>query len=152
MNIVYRLRDNSEFIANVQRATTTTKEFGIEPTDGLFGSAEWWGRVESGKLAKHTLLGLISRVYMASMNDWPEFELTSNEGEKSQWTREVNSRELGVLYEVGRPVELDYVLQRHRPAAWDGGSETKVVLEIRIGDAAQPGVAADGRPQTAARR
>jgi hypothetical protein len=143
MEIVYRLRDNSEFMANVQKATTTTKEFGIEPTDGLFGSGEWWARVDSGQLALHTLRGHVSRVYMASMNDWPEFELTSDSGEKSRWTREANTKEQASMYEVGRHVELDYVLQHHRPAAWDGGSETKVILEIRIGGAAQPAVAAD---------
>ncbi len=136
MNLVYRLRDNLDFIADVQRATTSTKEFGIEPTCGLFGSAEWWGRAESGELATHTLRGYISRVYMGSMNDWPEFELTSDDGEKSSWTREANSKAYASMYEVGRRVELDYVLQRHRPAAWNGGSETKVVLEIRIGSAA----------------
>ncbi len=135
MNIAYRLRDNPEFIANVQRATMATKEFGIEPTDALFGSAEWWSRVESGQLATHTLRGYITRVYMGSMNDWPEFELTSDDGEKSSWTREANSKAHASMYEVGRRVELDYVLQRHRPAAWDGGSETRVVLEIRIGSA-----------------
>ncbi len=96
MNIVYRLRDNREFITSVQKASLTTKEFGIEPTDGLFGSAEWWSRVESGQLASHTLRGCISRIYMGSMNDWPEFELTSDDGEKSRWTREANSKELAI--------------------------------------------------------
>ena len=48
------------------------------------------------------------------------------------------------MYAVERRAEIDYVVQHHRLAAWDGGSETKVVLEIRIGDAAQQSVAADG--------
>jgi len=138
MDIVYRLRDNSEFIASVQRATMTTKEYGIEPTDGLFGSAEWWARVEAGQLARHTIRGCITRVYLASMNDWPEFELTDDNGKKSRWTREANSKAQASIYEVGRRVELDYVFQRHQPASWDGGSETEIVLEIRIGDSTQP--------------
>jgi hypothetical protein len=41
MKIAYRLRDNAKHIAQVQKATLTTDDFGIEPTDGLFGSAEW---------------------------------------------------------------------------------------------------------------
>jgi hypothetical protein len=135
--VVYRLRDDGDFIANVQRATTTTNEFGIEPTDGLFGSADWWSRVDSGRLATHTLRGHVSRVYMAGMNDWPEFEMMSDDGEKSRWTREANTIEQSKMYEAGRRVEVDYVLQRHRPASWDRGSETKVVLEIRLGDAAE---------------
>jgi len=59
-------------------------------------------------------------------------------------TREANSKEQSSMYETDRCVEIDYVVQRHRPASWDGGAETKVVLEIRVGDAVQPGVAADG--------
>ena len=132
MNVVYRLRDDPAFIKNVQQATTTTDDYGIEPTDGLFGSAEWWSRVDSGQLVRHTLRGRITDVYMAGMKDWPEFELTSDEGETSRWTREANTKEQSATYEVGRRVEIDYVLQRHRPASSDRGAETKVVLEIRI--------------------
>jgi hypothetical protein len=45
-------------------------------------------------------------------------------------------------YAPGRPVEIDYVIQRHRPKPFDGGSETEVVAAIRV--AAEPGVAPDG--------
>jgi len=71
-----------------------TKEFGIEPTHGLLGSREWWSEIESGRLRVHTLRGTIGRVYMGSMNDWPEFELVTAEGQKSSWTREAKSIDL----------------------------------------------------------
>ena len=32
-------------LAAMQKATLTTPDFGIEPTDGLFGSAEWWEEI-----------------------------------------------------------------------------------------------------------
>jgi hypothetical protein len=38
MQVAYRLRDDAGHIENVQKATRSTKEYGIEPTDGLFGS------------------------------------------------------------------------------------------------------------------
>lgn len=136
MRVVYRLRDDAEHVANVQKATQTTTDYGIEPTHGLFGSPEWWKCIESGRLAVHTLRGRITDVYMAGMKDWPEFEMVSDAGEVSRWTREANSEEQAALYEVGRPVEIDYVLQRHRPASWDRGAETKIVLEIRVGETA----------------
>ena len=48
MKIAYKLRDDPKHIAQVQKATLTTDDFGIEPTDGLFGSPEWWDRIANG--------------------------------------------------------------------------------------------------------
>jgi len=134
MAVVYRLRQNKTFIEAVQKATLTTDAFGIEPTHGLFGSDEWWGRIISGDLPIHTLSGYITKVYMGSMGDWPEFAMKSDGGEKSQWTRKVNAKEQDALYRVGNRVELDYVIQRHRRASFDRGGEAKCVVEIRILD------------------
>ena len=132
MVIVYSLKEDTRHIEQVQKATLTTKEYGIEQTHGLFGSAEWWTRIGAGELQVHTLKGQISKVYMGSMGDWPMFSIVSDEGNESHWTREVNSAEKDALYRVDSHIEIDYVLQRHRPGAWS--SETRVVLEIRIKD------------------
>jgi hypothetical protein len=132
MRTVYRLRDDLEHIAQVQRATLTTEEFGIEPTNGLFGSTEWWSQIASGLLPTHTASGTIHRLYMGSMGDWPEFELVASDRTKSQWTRYASSVDQSSLYQVGRAVEVDYVLQRFRPKAWNPNEETKVVIEVRI--------------------
>jgi hypothetical protein len=106
MRAVYRLCDDSRKIADVQRATLSTTEFGIAPTHGLFGSEVWWAHIATGTLEVHTLRGAITRVYMGSMGDWPEFEMRSDSGELSRWTREVNSAELAGVYAVGCGVEL----------------------------------------------
>ena len=132
MTTVYELRLDTDFIAHVQKATRTTQEFGIEPTHGLFGSPEWWEHISSGTLPVHHLRGTISRVYMGSMNDWPEFTFRSEAGEESNWSRYGNSPALAAHYAVGRSIELDYVLQRHRPKSFDGGAEHKIPIEIRI--------------------
>lgn len=142
LRVVYRLHDDTEQVAAIQRATSTTDDFGIEPTHGLLGSDEWWRSIETGQLPLQTLRGTISRVYMASMNDWPEFEVRSDTGEVSHWTRESNTSALGLSYAPGRSVEIDYVIQHHRTRSFDGGAETKVVVEIRV--AAEPGVEPDG--------
>jgi hypothetical protein len=134
LKIAYNLRIDEEHIHRVQRATTTTEEFGVEPTHGLFGAAEWWNRIATGDLPVRTASGVITKVYMGSMGDWPEFEMVSDSGEVSQWTRNVNLKEQDALYRVGRQVEVDYVLQRHRPKSWDRGGETKCVIEIRVAD------------------
>jgi hypothetical protein len=133
--VVYRLRDDVEQIKRIQQATLTTEQFGIAPTHGLLGSDEWWAQVSNGLLPTHTLRGVITRVFMGSMGDWPEFEIRDDSGQRSQWTREVASADLDVCYQPHRFAEIDYVVQRHRPKSYDGGAETKVVLEIRVDDA-----------------
>lgn len=138
MHVVYQLKNDTRHIEQVQRATRTTSEFGVEPTHGMFGSDEWWQAVESGSLALHTLKGTIKSAYMAGMNDWPEFCMISDSGEESRWTRETNTPESDALYAVGNRVEIDYVLQRHRPDSWSGGAEFKKVIEIRIADQSSP--------------
>jgi len=143
MIVVYRLKEDQRFIEGVQRATRTTKNFGIEPTHGIFGSDEWWKKIDTGELQVHRLKGRITGLYMESMNDWPVFEMTSDAGEVSRWTRNENGAALKLYralnpyrardpYRVGTLVEVDYVLQRHRPESSDKGAEVKQVLEIRV--------------------
>lgn len=136
MKIAYRLKDDAKHIAQVQKATLTTDNFGIEPTHGLFGSPEWWDRVTGGDLSVHTLRGIVTERFMGSMGDWPMIKVRNDAGEESQWTREVNTREQDALYRVGRRIEIDYVLQRHRRKSSDPKAEHKVVIEIRVGPGA----------------
>jgi hypothetical protein len=133
MQIVYQLQLNQKFIDQVQKATLTTKEFGLQPTHGLFGSPEWWENIKAGKLQMHTVRGVIEQVYMGSQNDWPMCEVLSDDGEKSRWTREVQDFSLDSLYRVGARIEIDYVFQKSKAdATWKPGAEQKNVLEIRI--------------------
>lgn len=132
MKIAYRLRDNPKHIAQVQKATLTTDDFGIEPKDGLFGSLEWWDRIANGELPVHTLRGTITERFMGSMGDWPVIRVVSDTGEESSWTREVNTREQDALYRVGRHIEIEYVLQKHRGKSLALIPEHQVVLEIRV--------------------
>ena len=134
MRTVYQFKNDEQKIADVQKATRTTEQFGVEPTHGMVGTDEWWSNIRDGTLPVHTLRGRISRVYLGSMRDWPEFTLTLPSGESSNWTREADSLQLSQLYVEGRAVELDYVVQHHRKKSWDGGAETKFVLAIRVAD------------------
>ena len=90
MQPVYRLKDDLAHLANVQKATLTTTEYGIEQTHGLFGSDEWWRHIVDGSLPTGTVRGTITRVFMSGHNDWPEFEMQDNSGQLSRWTRETN--------------------------------------------------------------
>lgn len=136
MKIAYRPKDDAKHIAQVQKATLTTDNFGIEPTHGLFGSPEWWDRVTGGDLSVHTLRGIVTERFMGSMGDWPMIKVRNDAGEESQWTREVNTREQDALYRIGRRIEIDYVFQRHRRMSSNPKAEHKVVIEIRVGPGA----------------
>jgi hypothetical protein len=129
---IYRLKADKENIRHVQEATQATEKWGIEPTHGLFGSQEWWQHIHDGTLPVHRLKGTISRLYMDSMNNWPEFTLRSESGKESGWSRYANEPEFAGLYTVGRPIEIDYVTQRHcDKALFD---EDKIPIEIRVAE------------------
>jgi hypothetical protein len=137
MKPAYQLKMDSSRIAAIQKATLNTEDFGIEQTHGLFGSPEWWEQISSGQLPVHTLHGVIVERFWGSMADWPEINVKSDNGETSQWTREVNVREQDALYIPGQRIEIDYVLQRHRPKSISNGGEYKAVIEIRVEPSAQ---------------
>jgi hypothetical protein len=60
MKTISRLADDANKVGLIQKATLTTQDYGIRPTHGLFGSPEWWRKIESGELVKHTISGCIS--------------------------------------------------------------------------------------------
>jgi hypothetical protein len=68
------------------------------------------------------------------MADWPEFELTSDDGTKSHWTRDLTKSNTDAIYRVGVRGEADYVLQEPRKAApdWGLGKIRRIVLAIRV--------------------
>ena len=111
---VYDLHDDHQRIRWMQEATMTTRDFGLVPTHGLFGSAGWWRNIETGNLPSFRQAGLITVVYDIGEGDHPEFSMVDESGIESNWKREVNQAEDDDLYIVGRRVELDYVHQRTR--------------------------------------
>jgi hypothetical protein len=74
----YQLKNDAIFIAQLQKATRNTDNFGIEPTHGLFGAQEWWEQIASGKLALHTLRGVIIEQIWGSVGDWPEIKVEND--------------------------------------------------------------------------
>lgn len=113
MRKIYDLHDDTSFVAQVQNATQTTLEFGFVPEHGIFGTHAWWDAVEDGRIKIHTVEGHIKRVYMGSMNDWPEFEI-DQDGTISSWSRHSTVPEGSSCYVAGRRVRLDYVVQNPR--------------------------------------
>ena len=129
---VYSLAKDTEHIRKVQRATMNTTDYGLVPEHGLFGSDEWWEAIRVGRVATIRTEGVITRVYMGSMNDWPSFELDSS-GHKATWTRKVHRREDDCFYVVGKRACIEYVLQHAKKDLGNlGTTEQEVVLRIAI--------------------
>ncbi len=132
MITIYRLEADKDHITKVQQATEKTDKFGIEPTHGLFGSSEWWQHIREGTLPVYHIKGTISSVHMGSMNDWPEFTVRAENGEEFTWSRYANFPEFASLYSVGRPIEIDYVVQRHRASSLGPGTHERIPIAIRV--------------------
>jgi len=137
---VYDLREDVETVALIQKASLTTKDRGLVPEHGLFGSTEWWWAIDDSVLPIVHVEGLISRVFMSGHNDYEEFEIDSG-GELSSWARVTSGGKGGsperiakaAMYKVGRAVHLTYVKQRFRQTL-SGIPFSKSVLEIWIDD------------------
>lgn len=131
---VYDLREDHQRIRWMQEATMTTKDFGLEPTHGLFGSGDWWQNIADGFLATHYLSGIITNIYNVGEGDHPEFSLVDESGIETTWKREINRAEDDDFYVIGRMIELEYVLQRTRIDLTDLGIDQteKCVLSVRI--------------------
>jgi len=136
---IYDLRRDVEYIQLVQKATVETKDFGLIPEHGLFGSAEWWEAVKRGRIPVRTITGKVSRVYLSGHNDYEEFEIddghakTSGLGLPPKRTTSVSREWRKPLYnQVGAPVRLTYVMQK--PKKQIGlGPEHKCVVGIWLG-------------------
>jgi hypothetical protein len=128
--LVYDLREETDLVRQIQEATLNTEEFGLKPEHGLFGSEQWWQAVSSGLIPSICVSGKINRIFMSGMGDWPEVEINAD-GEVSRWTRYGDDN----LYEVGRPIEVNYVCQKWRTDRNKDvlGEFSKNVLTMRIG-------------------
>ena len=129
MFTIYRLQSDRREIREVQEAICMTDRWALSRhTDS---SARRTGGIRDGSLPVHHIKGKISRVYMGSMNDSPELGVLSDAGDDSEWPRYANEPEFAAFYTVGRPIEIDYVIQRTRGMLADF---QKIPIEIRVDD------------------
>lgn len=132
MKTIYQLKNHKENILRIQKATLETAEYGLQITHGLIGSVEWWKNIVEGRLELKTIKSRINKVYMGSMGDWPEFQIEKIGNHKTNWTREIDFPEYDNLYQVGKEVQIDYVIQFHKEKAFGGPTETEIVTDIKI--------------------
>jgi hypothetical protein len=126
---VYDLADDQETVSVIQRASLKTADFGFIPEIALFGSKEWWEAIKDGRIPRHEVKGVISRLYMSGHGDWPEFEIQSGRA-YSQWTRLGDQG----AYEIGKKIRLEFVLQLPKKRRLQGGGSIPHVIRISVQD------------------
>lgn len=131
---VYDLRLDFQRIRWLQEATMTTRDCGLEPTHGLFGSPTWWRNIEEGVLVKHHAMGVINNIYSVGASEHPQFAMVGLDGIELNWPRETNRPEDDDFFVIGRSVELEYVLQRARADLSILGIDQteRCILSIRV--------------------
>jgi hypothetical protein len=122
---VYRLEEDNQRIDAVQRATLQTRDGGLAPDPALFGSPEWWKAISEGRLPRTRHEGTVTRVFWASMGDYPDFEVTEDTGESTTWHREGDL----TLYVEGLHVVVTTVVQQPRRA---DAQPHEVILEVLL--------------------
>jgi hypothetical protein len=129
---IYAFEQDQTRIDAMQKASLSATDFGVGPLPALVGTPEWWRATQDGSLARVTVSGTISRVYWASMGDWPECEVTSDDGSRSTWTREGDI----ARYVEGLRVRIIYVLHPWKvPHQEHGlGDLSKIVLTVDVED------------------
>jgi len=109
---------------------------GLKGSLGLFGSEEWWANIKAGVIPRKKLSGVINRVYVTGQDrsDLPNtFDLLSGDGQLRMEGIYVNSPEDVALYQVGRRVEVVYVMDELKMPLSDGGKNySEIVVEVSI--------------------
>lgn len=132
---VYDFASDRQRIDAMQKATLGPTDFGVSPHPALVGTPEWWRAIDDGQLPRVELEGTISRVYWGSMGDWPEFELVSDDGARSAWTREGDVSR----FVEGLRVRLAYTLHlwKVEKTSLNLGPASKIVLRIDLEESAK---------------
>jgi len=133
MKTVYHLRQDTEAIARMQRASLDPGPVGLRVTHGLIGSTDWWSRIESKSLALQVVRGKVSGFWPGQWGDGPaEFELQTNSGERSVWLCELPPSLSKQEFRIGRIVEVAFVDQELKSALEGKSNETKVTVSISV--------------------
>lgn len=129
---VYSLGCDARFVAQVQKASLETEDFGFPAEPALFGSPGWWAMIDDGTLPSYRLDGVITRAGWGSMGDWPEYTLTAAGGTTHNLTRQGDTRR----YAVGIRARVQAVELRRKQsqAANRLGATTSQVLTTFVED------------------
>jgi hypothetical protein len=128
---VYSFEQDKARVAAMQKASRGSTDFGVSMSPALVGTPEWWRAIQDGTLARTVITGTISRVYWGSMGDWPECEVTADDGTKTTWTREGDL----TRYVKGLRARITFVQHPWKVPDQPGlGAASQIVLTVEIED------------------
>ncbi len=89
LEVVYELRSDTDRVATMKALSkdATRPDMGLAPKPYLIGSRKFWRQLGSDRLPLGVITGTITKVYWASMGDYPMFELTEGGGTTHDFTR-----------------------------------------------------------------
>jgi|GEM_PF-2994376 len=135
MDVIYRLADDENTKAEMQKASLSPDGPGLRQTHGLICSPEWWSNVQSGALKTHTARGVIRGIWFGQYHSGPaEFEMEMPDGTLFGGLCYLDPEDADRVFTLGRIAEVDYVHQFSKVSANDDKAALTVWLEIRLGD------------------
>ncbi len=132
MKRIYDLKENKQLILSIQKASTTTTDFGLDQEYGLFGSSEWWSCLYRGDIKIHEIKGVITKLE----GDLPAIDpyiwfFIKEDNQESRWPLEGDSKD----YIIGKEVLIKYVLQKRRKKIFENDDlKSEVIISIDIGE------------------
>lgn len=143
MKIVYllseKLKANPEYASSTQALTLNkTKPFiGLNGTNGLFGTNEWWDSIEQGKIPLLFISGIIRRAYVTGQ-DPSNFNNTVDLLQEDGTIRSVgiytNRKADSKLFKIGYSASIVYALDELKPQAIinSGQKYSQIALEMAV--------------------
>ena len=138
MQSVYSLKNelasDPGHVATVQALTLDlSRPFGLKGTFGLFGSEEWWQSIESGKLQKMELTGVITSLGRAGMNnESPVFNARLDNGGHYTYDTVADTKKGVKKYIVGKRIKIVLVRDPLKSPSASRGTHSEIVLEIWV--------------------
>ena len=133
MKNIYNLKNDVKYIKSLQQATLSKNGYGLKNTHGLVGSKEWWNNIKTGDLKLEIYEGKINKVIMAGHNDYPMFELRTEQGASYKFYRYVDCESYDSYYKVGANVKVSFVIQEFKRPSHDMAS-SEIITSIEIED------------------
>lgn len=148
--VVYRLAD--ELTADPERAelaqaltlNANRPLLGLRGRHGLFGSAEWWESIKSGRMPLRHVSGVITRVYFVGMDAESEpnaVDLLDDDGVLQSQGVYLNRASDRPMYAKGRRIEFLYALDELKAQPGPDGKTnySEIALEVSISTSPEVG-------------
>lgn len=135
------LKEDPEQVALAQALTLDKGRplMGLKGSGGLFGSAEWWDSIITGRIQTKVVSGTIERTYFAGQDSrWGDevnsFTMKQDDGSLIDESIYTNERRDAKLFVPGARVFVAYALDelKAQPGPNGGVNYLDIVLEVAI--------------------